>query len=106
MNQTSQKHDAFQAIADSTRRSILHLLSERELAISDIAKEFPISRTAVTKHLVILSEASLVSSRKVGREKRYRLMPDGLTEIHEFLSYYEKFWSNKLLKLKYISEKE
>ncbi len=106
MSSTAQKYDVFQAIADPTRRKVLQLLSEKELAISEITSHFSISRTAITKHLHILSEAELVSGRKVGRERRYRLQPEPLTELQQWLSYYERFWSNKLSILKYEVENE
>ncbi|WP_025693078.1 ArsR/SmtB family transcription factor [Paenibacillus zanthoxyli] len=102
----AEKHDVFQAIADPTRRQVLRLLSEKERPISEITSHFSVSRTAITKHLHILSEAKLVSGRKVGREKLYRLQPEPLEELHEWLSYYERFWSNKLSILKHIAEKE
>jgi DNA-binding transcriptional ArsR family regulator len=101
---SAQKHDVFQAIADPTRREVLRLLAERELPISEITSHFPISRTAVAKHLQVLSEAELVSGRKVGREKIYRLHPEPLTELKDWLAYYEKFWENKLSILKHIVE--
>jgi len=101
---SAQKHDVFQAIADPTRREVLRLLAEKELPISEITSHFPISRTAVAKHLQVLSEAELVSGRKVGREKIYRLHPEPLTELKDWLSYYEKFWENKLSVLKHIVE--
>jgi DNA-binding transcriptional ArsR family regulator len=99
-----QKHDVFQAIADPTRREVLRLLAEKELPISEIASRFPISRTAIAKHLHILTEAELVSGRKVGREKIYRLHPEPLTELKHWLAYYEKFWENKLSILKHVVE--
>ncbi|MFD1776908.1 ArsR/SmtB family transcription factor [Paenibacillus rhizophilus] len=102
----AEKHDVFQAIADPTRRQVLRLLSEKERPISEIAAHFPVSRTAIAKHLHILSEAELVSGRKVGREKLYRLQPKPLQELQEWLSYYERFWSNKLSILKHIVENE
>jgi DNA-binding transcriptional ArsR family regulator len=101
---TSEKYDVFQAIADPTRRQVLHLLAKEELPISMITSHFPMSRTAVAKHLHILSEAQLVRGRKVGREKRYSLQPDSFKELRDWLSYYEHFWDNKLTKLKYIVE--
>jgi DNA-binding transcriptional ArsR family regulator len=100
----AEKHDVFQAIADPTRREVLRLLAEKELPISEITSHFTMSRTAIAKHLQILSEAELVSGRKVGREKRYRLQPESLLELKQWLSYYEQFWSNKLTKLKHIVE--
>lgn len=100
----AEKHDVFQAIADPTRREVLRLLAHNELPISEITSHFPISRTAIAKHLHILSEADLVSGRKVGREKRYRLHPEPLTELKQWLSFYEQFWNNKLSMLKHVVE--
>lgn len=100
------KHDVFQAIADPTRREVLRLLADNELPISEISSHFPISRTAIVKHLHVLSEAELVSGRKVGREKLYTLHPEPLAELKEWLSYYEQFWTNKLSMLKHVVENE
>jgi DNA-binding transcriptional ArsR family regulator len=104
MSSSAEKHDVFQAIADPTRREVLRLLAEKELPISEITSHFTMSRTAVAKHLQILSEAELVSGRKVGREKRYKLQPESLQELKQWLSFYEQFWSNKLTKLKHVVE--
>jgi DNA-binding transcriptional ArsR family regulator len=103
---SAAKHDVFQAIADPTRREVLRLLAKREMPISSITLHFPISRTAVVKHLHILSEAKLVSSRKEGREKLYSLQPEPLKEVQEWLYYYEQFWSNKLSMLKHLVEND
>lgn len=106
MSSTAEKYDVFQAIADPTRREVIKLLAEKELPISEITSHFPISRTAVTKHLHILSEAQLVSGRKEGRKKLYSLQPGPLKELKHWLSYYEQFWNNKLSMLKHIVESE
>ncbi|MCM3128561.1 ArsR/SmtB family transcription factor [Paenibacillus provencensis] len=98
------KHDVFQAIADPTRRDLLQLLSHGEMPVGAISERFPISRTAVSKHLRVLSDAGLVKDRKVGRETRYRLDTEPLTELKRWLSYYERFWDNKLMLLKRIAE--
>ncbi|MFD0590432.1 ArsR/SmtB family transcription factor [Paenibacillus sp. GCM10027627] len=101
-----QKHDVFQAIADPTRRKLLHLLSDSgELPVTAISGQFPISRTAVSKHLRILAEAGLVKDRKVGRETRYRLDAEPLRELEKWLSYYERYWENKLSALqRYVED--
>ncbi|WP_453991648.1 ArsR/SmtB family transcription factor [Bacillus nitroreducens] len=104
MGQTARKYDVFQAISDPTRREVLRLLSKKELPISEITSHFSMSRTAVAKHLHILSEAKLVSGKKVGREKRYRLQPESFSELHEWLGYFDQFWNNKLSMLKHIAE--
>ncbi|TQR18994.1 ArsR/SmtB family transcription factor [Psychrobacillus vulpis] len=106
MSSLAQKYDVFQAIADPTRREVLRLLAEKELPISEISSHFPMSRTAIAKHLHILSEAELVCGKKVGREKRYRLQPESLKELKDWLSYYEQFWNNKLSILKYVVEND
>jgi DNA-binding transcriptional ArsR family regulator len=101
----SYKHDVFQAIADPTRRKLLRLLADKEMPVTAISSHFPISRTAVSKHLRILADAGLVKERKVGRETRYRLEPAPLLEVKEWLSFYERFWDNKMALLKHYVEK-
>ncbi|MFF2483044.1 ArsR/SmtB family transcription factor [Paenibacillus sp. NPDC058071] len=100
------KHDVFQAIADPTRRSLLELLVDRELPLNSISVNYPMSRTAVSKHLRVLAEAGLVKERKVGRETRYRLDAEPLRELKRWLAYYERFWENKLDALKRFVEAE
>ncbi|MBD8498020.1 ArsR/SmtB family transcription factor [Paenibacillus arenosi] len=100
------KYDVFQAIADPTRRQLLSLLSEQEMPVTSISRHFPMSRTAVSKHLRILAEAGLVKDRKVGRETRYRLESEPLQELKRWLSYYERFWDNKLAMLKHFVESD
>ncbi|MGO4369206.1 ArsR/SmtB family transcription factor [Paenibacillus sp. 2TAB19] len=100
------KHDVFQAIADPTRRKVLELLGDEELPLNAISGHFAMSRTAVSKHLRVLSDAGLVKDRKVGRETRYRLDPDPLRELKRWLAFYERFWDNKLAALKRYVESE
>ncbi|MED4050882.1 metalloregulator ArsR/SmtB family transcription factor [Priestia megaterium] len=106
MTSSAAKHDIFQAIADPTRRKVLELLSEKKLPISEITSHFSISRTAIVKHLHILSEADLVHGQKKGREKVYHLQPEALKEVQDWLSYYEQFWTNKLSILQHIVERD
>lgn len=101
---TAPKHDVFQAIADPTRRSLLRLLDEGEQPVNALSGHFPISRTAVSKHLRILQDAGLVRERKVGRETRYRLDTEPLLELKRWLAYYERYWDNKLNALKRLVE--
>jgi|SRR3954454_24194012 DNA-binding transcriptional ArsR family regulator len=96
MGASSAKHDIYQAIADPTRRKLLKLLSNQEMPVTAISEHFPITRTAVSKHLKVLSEAGLVVERKVGRETRYKLEPGPLVELKDWLQYFELFWENKL----------
>jgi len=106
VSSSAQKYDVFQAIADPTRREVLRLLTKEELPISQITAHFPMSRTAIAKHLHVLTEAKLVSGRKEGRERLYRLQPEPLEELQKWLSYYEQFWTNKLSMLKHLVEND
>ena len=106
MEASEAKHDVFQAIADPTRRKILKLLADQELPIASIKESFPITRTAVNKHLFVLSEAGLVSSRRIGRETRFSLQPEPLQELKEWLSFFELYWDNKLTALKNFVESD
>ncbi|MFD2680415.1 ArsR/SmtB family transcription factor [Bacillus seohaeanensis] len=102
----AEKHDVFQAIADPTRRRILELLAKKDLAVTEISSQFPMSRTAVSKHLRILTEAKLVNGQKIGREKRYTLQPEPIKEMKNWLSYFDQYWDNKLQILQYLVEDE
>lgn len=100
------EHDVFQAIADPSRRAMLKLLAEGELPIAAIAERFPISRTAVNKHLHMLANAGLVDSRRVGRQTRYRLRAEPLKQIGDWLSFFESYWDDKLSALREWVEEE
>ena len=106
MAASSAKHDVFQAIADPTRRKLLKLLSKEEMPVTAISEHFPISRTAVSKHLRVLADAGLVKERKAGRETRYKLEPEPLYELKDWLQYFELFWENKLSALRLFVESD
>src|SRR5215469_11546551 len=75
-------HSMWRALADPTRRGILDMLRERPLITGEIAAQFPISRIAVMRHLEVLSDAGLVTSRKRGRERWHYLNAVPLQELH------------------------
>ncbi|QUG42444.1 winged helix-turn-helix transcriptional regulator [Psychrobacillus sp. INOP01] len=106
MNDPIKKVDVFQAIADPTRRDVLRLLANGDRSIAEISSHYDMSRTAIVKHLIVLTEAGLVNGKKLGREKVYHLQPEPLTEVKQWLDYYEKFWNNKLSRLKFLVENE
>jgi DNA-binding transcriptional ArsR family regulator len=91
----------FKAIADPTRREILHALvvASAAMPITNISAQFDISRQGVTKHIKILEEADLVNIKKSGRESIVYANPIPLKEIKNWLQFYEKFWDDKLKSL-------
>jgi len=91
--------DAFQVIADPTRRQILMLLSKDNMTISSLAQNFDMSRPAVSKHLKNLYNAGFISITDIGRERYCTLKPDGFKELQSFIAFFDKFWTTKLLRL-------
>jgi DNA-binding transcriptional ArsR family regulator len=99
--------DVFQAVADVTRRAILDKLRTGAKPVHELASGFPVSRPAISKHLRVLHEANLVSERKEGRRRLYRLNPEPLRSVDEWLRSYRDFWTANLLSLKrHVEEKE
>jgi DNA-binding transcriptional ArsR family regulator len=107
MNEKNQDRDVYVAIADPTRRKLLRLLADaEELPLHELTAQFQMGRTAVSKHLAILKDVGLVAHRKVGRETRYRLNATPLREIEDWVSFYRKFWSERILLLNQILQEE
>lgn len=92
--------DVFRAIAHPARRKLLQLLRGKELPVVAIAERMPLSRTAVNKHLQVLSDAGLVSRRRAGRETRYTLRPAPLDEVKAWLAFFDPYWDGRLARLK------
>ncbi|MDQ2686709.1 MAG: metalloregulator ArsR/SmtB family transcription factor [Armatimonadota bacterium] len=88
--------DVFQAIADPTRRRILESLRRTEQPVSALAGQFPVTLSAVSQHMRVLREAGLVSVRRAGRERFYRLNPAPLRPVFDWLEQYQDFWQDKL----------
>ena len=99
---TAQALDAFQVIADPSRRHILQLLSKQSLTINALAENFNMSRPAVSKHIKILYGAGFISITGIGRERHCILKQDGFNELQDFIDYFDKFWTTKLKKLETI----
>jgi DNA-binding transcriptional ArsR family regulator len=98
----SPNPDAFQVIADPSRRHILQLLSKESLTINSLAENFSMSRPAVSKHIKILYGAGFISITGIGRERHCILKQDGFNELQDFINYFDKFWTTKLKKLETI----
>ena len=97
-----QTLDAFQVIADPSRRQILNLLSKDSLTINSLAENFDMSRPAVSKHIKILYGAGFISIQDIGRERYCLLKQDGFNELQDWINYFDKFWITKLNKLQVI----
>ena len=91
--------DIFQAIADPTRREILSLIAAKKMTPNSLAKKFPSSRQAISKHIKILIECDLLDQEKVGREIYYEFNPEKMQEIDKWLEQFRKHWSDKFEQL-------
>jgi len=91
--------DVFMAISHWARRRMLDLLTGAERPVSDIAACFEMSRPAVSQHLRVLLDAGLVTERRQGRERRYRLAPEQLSPVRDWIAHYERFWDDHLQRL-------
>jgi len=89
----------FQAIADPTRRAILDLLREGDLAVSGLLSRIRSSQSALSQHLAVLRRAGLVKPRRVGRHRLYSVEPAPLREVVDWIAEYDKFWTDKLDRL-------
>jgi DNA-binding transcriptional ArsR family regulator len=87
---------AFAALADPTRRRIVELLADRELAAGDIARRFDRTAPAVSQHLKILRNADLVRVRGEAQRRIYALEPRGLAGLDAWLGRYRHFWNDRL----------
>ncbi len=88
--------DAFTAAAEPTRRRILQLLAARPRTVSEIAAEFPVTRSAISQHLLVLADAGLVEAEKGGRQRTYRVLATGLRNLQAEI---DKFWTDELDRL-------
>jgi DNA-binding transcriptional ArsR family regulator len=89
------------ALADPTRRTIFELLVEHPSAVGELAHVLPVSRPAVSQHLKVLKDAGLVLDMRAGKQRVYRVDPDGLAALRAEL---DRFWSKTLAAYKLAVE--
>lgn len=96
---TTSIDPALKAVADPNRRRILHLLAQRPSTANELLESFEFSQPAMSQHLGVLVDASLVTAVQEGRSKRYRLDGGGLRSISEWIETYERFWDDRFDRL-------
>jgi DNA-binding transcriptional ArsR family regulator len=88
--------DMLEVATEPTRRRLLQLLASGERTVTQLASQFPVTRSAVSQHLAVLAEVGLVTARKQGRERYYRLEERGVQRLR---ALFESFWSDELDRL-------
>jgi len=91
--------DAFNAVAEPRRRQILDILGSVERPVTDLVRATGLAQPQVSKHLRVLREVGAVHVREDGRRRLYRVNPDALKPIHDWVSTYERSWSERFTAL-------
>jgi DNA-binding transcriptional ArsR family regulator len=92
---------AWTALGDPTRRTIFELLVEHPCSVGELARDLPVTRPAVSQHLKVLKEAGLVIDRRAGKQRIYRVDPEGLASLRAEL---DRFWKKTLAAYKLVVE--
>ncbi len=90
------RRDVFQAIADPTRREIINILANKSLNLNAVARQFDVSRPAISKHIKILTECGLVIIHQQGRERFCEARLEKLNQVTDWIEQYTKFWNARL----------
>jgi DNA-binding transcriptional ArsR family regulator len=92
-------NDVYGALAHPIRRQLVTALASGDKAVQELAAPLAVSRPAVSQHLAVLRSVGLVEEERAGRERRYRLRPEPLGEVRDWLAALDRFWADGLARL-------
>jgi DNA-binding transcriptional ArsR family regulator len=104
MARTPTTHDPFNAVAEPKRRKVLEVLGVRELPVNELVKKLGWTQPMVSKHLGVLKQVGLVSERRVGRQRLYRVNAEQLRPIYDWVAPFERYWNESFERLDEILE--
>ena len=104
MARAATTSDPFNAIAEPRRRHILEFLAAEERSVGEIADALALNQPSVSKHLQVLLDVGLVSSRRDGRRTMYRTDPAPLRGVHEWSGMFARYWRGQLRRIKAHAE--
>jgi len=104
MPRASTTSDAFNAVAEPRRRTILTCLASRECPVGEIAETLSLDQPSVSKHLRVLRSVGLVRVRCDGRHKYYRTNAEAIRPLHEWAGTFERYWQHQLNRVKELAE--
>ncbi|MEA2172387.1 MAG: hypothetical protein QOF76_5687 [Solirubrobacteraceae bacterium] len=96
--------DVFNAVAEPRRREILDLLADGERPVNDLVERLGLPQPQVSKHLRVLREVGVVDVRDAGRQRLYRANGVALKPIHDWVSGYERLWTERMDRLDHVLE--
>ena len=89
------RRDVFQGIADPTRRAIINMIAHQSLTVNSVSEHFDVSRTAIYKHMKILSECGLLVMKQQGRERYCEAKLEKLHQVSDWVEQYRKAWNSR-----------
>ena len=98
-------HDPFNAVAEPRRRELLEALGTDELSVSELVKRLGWNQPMVSKHLGVLKQVGLVKETRVGRQRLYRVNPEQLKPIFDWVTPFERYWSERFDRLDDVLQK-
>ncbi len=104
MARTPTTHDPFNAVAEPKRRQVLEALGMRELSVNELVQKLGWTQPMVSKHLGVLKQVGLVSERRVGRQRLYRVNAERLRPIYDWVAPFERYWSESFDRLDQVLE--
>jgi DNA-binding transcriptional ArsR family regulator len=104
MARTPTTHDPFNAVAEPKRRQVLEALDTKELSVNEIVKKLGWTQPMVSKHLGVLKQVGLVSERRLGRQRMYRVNAEQLRPIYDWVAPFEHYWSESFDRLDKVLE--
>jgi len=104
MARTPTTFDPFNAVAEPKRRKVLEVLGTQELSVNEIVERLGWNQPMVSKHLGVLKEVGLVSERRAGRQRLYRVNAERLKPIYDWVAPFERYWSESYDRLDDVLE--
>ncbi len=105
MSRASTTQDAFNAVAEPKRRELLDALGPNELPVNELVDMLGWPQPMISKHLGVLKKVGLVSERRAGRQRLYRVNAEALKPIHDWVTPFERFWEESYERLDELLEK-
>jgi DNA-binding transcriptional ArsR family regulator len=104
MARTPTTHDPFNAVAEPKRRKVLEALGTDEISVNELVQRLGWKQPMVSKHLAVLRQVGLVSERRRGRQRLYRVNAERLKPIHDWVTSFEQSWTERFDRLDQILE--
>ena len=104
MARTPTTFDPFNAVAEPKRRRVLEVLGTQELSVNELVERLGWNQPMVSKHLGVLKQVGLVSERRLGRQRLYRVNAERLKPIYDWVAPFERYWSESYERLDEVLE--